>query len=142
MSFNPERWLQVAEVCRINIPQVDSEALLRTASNRAYYAALMSVKRRIERAQGKGAVPTSGTHEALMQALRVGGPPFEKIYRILYRLQKARNAADYELDAAPLVPSLVAEDITRSRKLIYNLINTVRDEEYRTLFIPRTRKDS
>jgi hypothetical protein len=42
MSFNPERWLQVAEVCRINIPQVDSEALLRTASNRAYYAALMS----------------------------------------------------------------------------------------------------
>jgi hypothetical protein len=100
------------------------------------------VKRRIERAQGKGAVPTSGTHEALMQALRVGGPPFEKIYRILYRLQKARNAADYELDAAPLVPSLVAEDITRSRKLIYNLINTVRDEEYRTLFIPRTRKDS
>jgi len=137
MSFNPERWLQVADVCCINIPKVDSEALLRTAVNRAYYAALMSVKRRIEKAQGAGAVPTSGTHEALMQALRVGGPSFEKIYRILYRLQKSRNAADYELDTEPLVRNFVVEDITRCRKLIYNQINAVRDEEYRTLFIPR-----
>lgn len=142
MSFNPERWLQVADVCCINIPKVDSEALLRTAVNRTYYAALMSVKRRIEKVQGKGAVPTSGTHEALMQALRVAGPPFEKIYRILSRLQKSRNAADYELDTAPLVRSLVVEDITRCRELIYNQINTVRDDEYRNLFIPRTRKES
>jgi hypothetical protein len=142
MSFNPERWLQVADVCCINIPKVDSEALLRTAVNRTYYAGLLSVKRRIEKVQGKGAVPTSGTHEALMQALRVAGPPFEKIYRILSRLQKSRNAADYELDTAPLVRSLVVEDITRCRTLIYNQINTVRDDEFRTLIIPRTRKDS
>ena len=97
------------------------------------------MKRRIEKARGPGAVPTSGTHEALLQALRVGGPHFQAIYRILYRLQKARNAADYELNTAPLVPNSVMEDIKRSRKLIYNQINTVRDEEHRTLFIPKSK---
>ena len=37
MPFDPEAWLEVAEVCCDTIPGVDGEALLRTSLNRAYY---------------------------------------------------------------------------------------------------------
>jgi hypothetical protein len=57
MSFDPETWLQVAGICTSNIPGVSREALLRTAVNRAYYAALLALKDRIEVAQGPGSVP-------------------------------------------------------------------------------------
>src|SRR5688572_4334794 len=102
MSFDPERWLQVADVCCINIPQVDSEALLRTAANRAYYAALLSVRRRIEAAQGSGAIPSSGTHAAILQALRSRGGVFREIYEDLRTLQNYRNQADYEIATGSL----------------------------------------
>jgi hypothetical protein len=42
-DFNAEEWLEVAEVCCDRIVGVDQEALLRTALNRAYYAALLCV---------------------------------------------------------------------------------------------------
>ncbi len=137
MSFDPERWLQVADVCCINIPQVDSEALLRTAANRAYYAALLSVRRRIEAAQGSGAVPSSGTHAAILQALRVRGGVFRQIYEELRTLQNHRNRADYELAAEPLARTEAVKLIGISRRLIRNRVVPVRDEEYRTLVIPR-----
>ena len=72
MGFDPEEWLAVAEICCSTIPLVSRQALLRTASNRAYYAALLSLKQRIESAQGSGAVPAWGTHEAIKQAVRTG----------------------------------------------------------------------
>jgi hypothetical protein len=72
MPFDPERWLEAAGVCCIEIPEVDREALLRTALNRAYYAALLSFKYRVEAVQGAGAVPERRTHEAIY--LAVGRP--------------------------------------------------------------------
>lgn len=137
MSFDPERWLQVADVCCINIPQVDSEALLRTAANRAYYAALLSVRRRIEAAQGSGAVPPSGTHAAILQALRMHDGVFRQIYHELRTLQNHRNQADYELTTEPPARTEVLKLIAVSRRLIRNRILPARDEEYRTLVVPR-----
>ena len=101
MPFDPERWLQVADVCCTDIPKVDSEALLRTALGRAYYAALLSIARRIEVAQGPGAIPSTSTHEAILQGLRTGGETFEKIHRVLMRLRNYRIEADYNLKAPP-----------------------------------------
>lgn len=126
MSFDPELWLQVADVCCINIPRVDTEALLRTAVNRAYYAALLSVRKRIEEVHGPGSVPSAGTHEAI----------FKDIHDELLKLRTARNGADYNLAAAPLVHRTAVSQISRSRWLIRNRINAVRDEEYRRLKVP------
>src|SRR5215218_6953358 len=76
MPFDPERWLEAAAVCCIEIPEVDREALLRTALNRAYYAALLSFKHRIELVQGAGAVPERRTHEAIYHAVGAAGHAF------------------------------------------------------------------
>lgn len=133
MSFNPERWLQVADVCCINIPKVGPEALLRTAVNRAYYAALLSVKRRLDGAFGPGAVPASGTHHAILQTLQTGDRFFRQIHDELRSLRDIRNQVDYELEPMPLVRSDVVKYVDRSRTLIRNRINAMRDEEYRRL---------
>lgn len=76
-------------------------------------------------------------HEALFQAVRIGDAAFEDIYRGLQRLQKARSRADYELETEPLVRNLVVEEIDRSRTLIRNRINAMRDDEYRRLHVPK-----
>ena len=133
MSFDPERWLQVANVCCINIPQVDPEALLRTAVNRAYYAALLSVKRRLDGAFGPGAVPSSGTHHAILQTLQTGDRFFRIIHDELRSLRDLRNQVDYELAPMSLVRSDVVKYVDRSRTLIRNRINAMHDEEYRRL---------
>jgi hypothetical protein len=58
-DFDAEEWLEVAEVCCDRIAGVNQEALLRTALNRAYYAALLSVKRRIEPRSCSGKASTA-----------------------------------------------------------------------------------
>jgi uncharacterized protein (UPF0332 family) len=133
MSFDPERWLQVADVCCIDIPKVDTEALLRTAINRAYYAALLSVKRRLNDVLGPAAVPSSGTHQAIFETLQSGGFGFRDVYRKLRKLRDARDSADYVLGTDPLVRTEVVKYIDISRTLIRNRINAMHDEEYRRL---------
>ena len=100
-SFDPEQWLDVAEACCERIAGVNEEALLRTALNRAYYAALLSVRQRIEHAQGSRAVPRSRSHAAILGALRAGGAGFIKIHDSLQRLRARREAADYDMSFAP-----------------------------------------
>jgi hypothetical protein len=56
-AFDPEEWVEVAELCCDNIPVSTERPLLRTALNRAYYAPLLSIRERIEREHGVGAVP-------------------------------------------------------------------------------------
>ncbi|HSU14522.1 hypothetical protein [Longimicrobium sp.] len=137
MSFDPENWLGVAEVCCITVPGTDREAMLRTAVNRAYYAALLALKQRIEAVQGPGAVPRAGTHEALTQAVRVGGYQFEEISRELGRLRRAREGADYVLDTDPLQWTTVRDYVKRSRALIRNRIKALPEAEFRRLRVPR-----
>src|SRR3954453_16601032 len=100
--FDPEAWLEVAEVCCDTIQGVDGEALLRTSLNRAYYAALLSVKRRIESVHGRDALPRFRTHAAIIDAMRSGGNRFKEIYKGLQTLRTMREAADYELRSEPL----------------------------------------
>jgi hypothetical protein len=136
MSFDPEQWLKVAEICCSNIPEVNREALLRTALNRAYYAALMCLKQRIESVQGSGAVPAWGTHEALTQAVATGGNAFKQISRELRDLRKARERADYVLATEDLERRSVHELVQRSRRLIRNRIKTLPEAEFRRLRVP------
>lgn len=137
MSFDPENWLPVAEICCSNIPGVSREALLRTALNQAYYAALMALKQRIESVQGAGAVPEHGTHEALRQAVFAAGAGFTEIHDELKALRSAREAADYKLGTTELERTAVHKFVQRSRRLIRNRIKALPEAEFRSLRVPR-----
>jgi hypothetical protein len=138
ITFDPEHWLEVADACCEPIAGLNEEALLRTALNRAYYAVLLSVKQRIERAQGSGAVPRAGTHAAILDALRFGGTHFVRIHDGLQRLRRRREAADYELQSDPLVVDKVQSHIERGRWLIRSRIKALPDAEFRRLDVRRT----
>ncbi|HEX6750404.1 MAG TPA: hypothetical protein VF092_24130 [Longimicrobium sp.] len=138
MSFDPEEWLAVAEVCCGKIPSVNREALLRTALNRAYYAALLTLKLRIESAQGEGAVPNWQTHDAIKQAVRMGGLTFNEIARRLNELRLLREQADYVLNSAELQWDRVHRAVRTARTLIRNQIKALPEAEFRRLRVPRT----
>lgn len=78
-DFDPEGWLEVAELCCKPGQGIAREAHLRTALNRAYYAALLTVKRRIEQAVGPRVLPRARTHNAILEAVRSGGRNFARI---------------------------------------------------------------
>jgi hypothetical protein len=94
-TFDPEEWVEVAEVCCEHIPGIGAEALLRTALNRAYYAVLLCVKRRLEQVHGDGAVPQFQTHAAILDAVRSGGTGFIDIRDGLRSLQSLRENAEF-----------------------------------------------
>jgi hypothetical protein len=137
-DFDAAEWLEVAEVCCDRMVGVDQEALLRTALNRAYYAALMCVKRRIERVQGRGTLPHSRTHAAILNAVQSGGAQFSDLYEGLRALRALRETADYELTAEPLVWSRVHAQVGRSRDLIRRHIKALPDAEFRRLDVRRS----
>jgi hypothetical protein len=137
-DFDAEEWLEVAEVCCDRIAGVSQEALLRTALNRAYYAALLCVKRRIEGVHGRSAVPQVRTHAAILSAVRSGGHNFRYIHKSLRALQARREAADYELRSELLGWSMVHGLVGRSRELIRRHIKALPDAEFRRLVLPRT----
>jgi hypothetical protein len=134
-AFDPEEWLMVAEVCCSTIPQVSRQALLRTASNRAYYAALLSLKLRIEAAQGSGAVPEWQTHDAIKQAVRTGGEEFKDIPRWLGKLRTLREQADDVLATPEFTWNHVHEMVDRARWLIRNRIKALPEAEFRRLHV-------
>jgi hypothetical protein len=138
IDFDPEGWLEVAEVCCDRIAGVDQEALLRTALNRAYYAVLLCVKRRIEAVHGRGAVPRLQTHAAILKAMRSGGSLFSDIHEGLRALKAHREAADYEFRSEPLAWSMVHAQVGRSRQLIRRRIKALPDSEFRRLVISPT----
>jgi len=135
--FDPEEWVEVAEMCCERIAGISGEALLRTALNRAYYAALLCVKRRIERAHGQGAIPQFQTHAAILRALQSGGSTFTAVRNGLRSLQAFREQADYELNSVPLVWGVVHSQVRISRDLIRNRIKSLPDAEFRRLVLPR-----
>jgi len=137
ISFDPDAWLEVAEVCCDTIEGVDAEALLRTALNRAYYAALLSVKRRIESVHGRNALPKFRTHAAILEATKSGGNQFLEIYKSLQVLRAMREAADYELRSEPLYWNAVHSQVRFSRDLIRGYIKTIPDTAFRRLVLPR-----
>src|SRR6185295_12563620 len=115
MTFDAEEWVEVAELCCGRIEGISGEALLRTVLNRAYYAALLCVKRRIEQTHGEGSIPQFQTHAAILAALRTGGRTFVRIRKDLRSLQAFRESADYELRSAPLIWGVVHSQVRMSR---------------------------
>ncbi|MFL5382536.1 MAG: HEPN domain-containing protein [Longimicrobiaceae bacterium] len=134
-TFDPEEWVEVAELCCDRIEGLSGEALLRTALNRAYYAALLCVKRRIEQAHGEGSIPRFQTHAAILATLRTGGRAFTGIRDGLRSLQTFRERADYELRSTPLIWGVVHSQVRMSRELIRTRIKSLPDAEFRRLVI-------
>lgn len=137
MSFDPEEWVKVADVCCGIIPGISRDALFRTALNRAYYAALMVLKHRIEAVQGAGSVPAWGTHEALRQAVSTAGPEFNDIREKLEVLRNHRVAADYVLSDGRFDYEAVRAAINIARWLIRNRFKRMPESEVRRLRVPR-----
>ena len=137
MNFDPEEWLKVADVCCGIIPGIDQDALFRTALNRAYYAALMVLKVRIDAAQGPGSVPSHGTHEALKQAVDTAGPEFTDIARALTKLRRGRELADYVPSGPPIGYERARSAIKTARWLIRNRLKPMPESEVRQLRVPR-----
>jgi len=135
--FDPEEWLMVAEICYSNIPTVSRQALLRSALNRAYYAALLSLKFRIDAAQGSGTVPDWQTHAAIKQTIRTGGKAFEDISDSLAQIRVLREQADYVLDAPDFTWKNVHELVNQARWVIRNRIKALPEAEFRRLRVPR-----
>jgi len=109
---------------------------LRTALNRAYYAVLLTIKRRLEGALGPRSVRKAGTHAALLEALRSGGPPFNHIHGRLQRLRHSRELADYELTSCAPPRHLVYSRLRLSKSLIRKHIAKLPDAAFRTLKLP------
>ena len=131
--FDPESWLDVAELCCEPEPGTARQAHLRTALNRAYYAALLTTKGRIEQAFGGRVLPRAGTHHAILRAVNSGGPTFERIHFVLKRLKWLRERADYELATRPLKRRMVRSQLELTRTLIQRHIKALPDAEYRKL---------
>jgi hypothetical protein len=101
-----------------------------------YYAALLWVKRRIELAQGAGAVPRHRTHEFILQAVRTGGPPTRMLHAELERMRRLRTRADYELEGEALRPEVVHKQVRAGRRLIRNDIQALPEPVFRRLVVP------
>jgi hypothetical protein len=110
---------------------------LRTAFNRAYYAALMVLKFRIDTAQGAGTVPGWGTHDALKQAVRTGGSAFEDIAETLEELRQLREMADYVLAEYQPGYEQARRAVRIARWLVRNRLKAMADAEFRRLHVPR-----
>ncbi|HKP75772.1 MAG TPA: HEPN domain-containing protein [Longimicrobiaceae bacterium] len=136
-GFDPERWLDVADACCQSATGQNEEAFLRTALNRAYYAVLLTIKRRLEGALGPGSVRRAGTHTALLEALRSGGPPFDHIHGRLQKLRRSRELADYELASGAPPRHLVRSRVRLSKALIRKEIAGLPDAAFRSLTLPK-----
>lgn len=121
--FDPEFWLSVAEeAATVTDPEV-GEAWFRTAVNRSYYAALMTVAARVLEEQGAEALPadSADTHRRVKQGLRRAGkngaPILYSLYDELRGLEDLRDSADYRLLTA-CQKDLAVEATRRGRSLV------------------------
>ena len=105
--------------------------------NRAYYAALLSFKSRIEAVQGAAAVPERRTHESIYLAVGTAGYTFMDSYRTLRELRRMREAADYVLSGEAPTFRDAHEAVRQSRWLIRTRIKALPDAEFRRLVLPR-----
>jgi hypothetical protein len=97
----------------------------------------MTIKVRIELAQGSSVVPAWKTHDAIKQAVRTGGPGFEQIATRLDELRRFRERADYVLNSEELGWDTVHRAVRNARWLIRNRIKALPEAEFRRLRVPR-----
>ena len=97
----------------------------------------MTLKARIDSAKDAGTVREWRTHDAIKQAIRMGGDAFKEISLVLEQLRKLREQADYVLRSRDWTWEEVHEAVRSSRWLIRNRIKMMSDAEFRRLHVPR-----
>ncbi len=132
MTFDARDWLAIADhLLTISTPERQSR--FRTAVNRAYYAPLILLKRRIEDVQGKGSVPESGVHAKIRRALRnTKANHLLKVEKKLDGLQQERESADYSLYRIPYDLRDVQDTVAKGKNLVAE-IESVPDRLLRNL---------
>lgn len=89
MTFDPERFLELSKEL-IDDPNYDGEGVSRTVVGRAYYAAFLIVKRRLEES-GKR-FPKKKSHQRVINALKRRDHALgDKLFQLL----RLREDADY-----------------------------------------------
>ncbi len=118
MTFDPRDWLAIADHL-LTIPAPEQQSRFRTAVNRAYYAPLILLKRRIEDVKGKGTVPESGVHGKIRSSLRkTRSQHLRKVEKKLEGLQEERESADYALYRVPYHLRDVQDTVAKGERLV------------------------
>ena len=118
MTFDPRDWLAIADHL-LTIPDPGQQSRFRTAVNRAYYAPLIFLKRRIEEVKGDGTVPESGVHRKIRLALRkTGSRHLRRVEKKLEGLQEERESADYALYRVPYDLRDVQDTVAKGKQLV------------------------
>ena len=118
MTFDARDWLAIADHL-LTIPAPEQQSRFRTAVNRAYYAPLIFLKRRIEEAKGEGTVPESGVHDKIRRALRrTKARHLLKVEKKLDGLQQERESADYFLYSIPYDLRDVQDTVAKGKNLV------------------------
>ena len=132
MTFDPRDWLAIADHL-LTIPAPEQQSRFRTAVNRAYYAPLILLKRRIEDVKGKRTVPESGVHGKIRSALRkTRSRHLRKVEKKLEGLQEERESADYALYRVPYDLRDVQDTVNKGKSLVAE-IDTVPDSLLKNL---------
>ena len=121
MAFDPRDWLAIASHL-LTVATPEEQSRFRTAINRAYYAPLILLKRRVEDAKGSGTVPERGVHGALRKAMRDTKIfHLQKVEKKLEALQIDRESADYSIGRMPYDVREVEDAIERGKKLVKDI---------------------
>ena len=119
MTFDARGWLAIADHLLTTIPTSEQQSRFRTAVNRAYYAPLIFLKRRIEEVKGAGTVPESGMHDKIRRALRnTRARHLIRVEKKLDGLQQERESADYSLYHVPYDMRNVQDTVDKGKRLV------------------------
>lgn len=91
MVFDPLSFLELANTLSADVNYED-EAVYRTSTGRAYYAAYLICRRYLE--INGDAISGTTTHKEVIDKIRGKNP---HVGSLLYRLRRNRNEADYDV---------------------------------------------
>lgn len=93
MVFDPSSFLELANNLHLDA-NYENEAVYRTSTSRAYYAAHLICRKHFEKKDGAFS-KSANAHQEVMDSVKKKDP---HISSLLYKLRKQRNDADYEMD--------------------------------------------
>ena len=115
MVFDPLSFLELANNLHVDANYED-EAVYRTSTSRAYYAAYLICRKYFEK-NGGAFSKSAIAHQEVMKSVKEKDPYTSSL---LYRLRNRRNDADYDMDT-PYRKGFVNSSLILAQKIIDNI---------------------